>query len=99
LRYKIDPEQQDLMDDATFAELDQHLIPMDSAVKTLGTVKLELVAEGFFRNGNPVFFSSDETHQENALVRVYSIDSGRFLGVGFIDDDGKVAPKRSVVWE
>lgn len=99
LRDKINPEQQDLMDDATFAELDKHLLPMDSAVKTLGSVDLELVAEGFFRNGNPVFFASNNTHQEQDLVRVYSIDSGRFLGVGFIDEDNKVAPKRSVVWE
>ncbi|WP_158969608.1 tRNA pseudouridine(55) synthase TruB [Paraglaciecola sp. L3A3] len=99
LRDKIDPEQQDLLDDATFAELDQYLIPMDSAVKTLGSVELELIAEGYFRNGNPVNFMGNNSHQEQALVRVYSQDSGRFLGVGFIDEDGKVAPKRTVVWE
>ncbi|MDU0354758.1 tRNA pseudouridine(55) synthase TruB [Paraglaciecola aquimarina] len=99
MRDKIDPDTEDLMDDATFRELDQYLLPMDSAVKTLGSVELELIAEGYFRNGNPVFFSSDESHLEEELVRVYSQDSGRFLGVGFIDDDGKVAPKRTVVWE
>jgi tRNA pseudouridine55 synthase len=32
------------------------------------------------------------------LIRAYSKDSGLFLGVGFIDTDGKIAPKRSVVY-
>ncbi|MGJ8682543.1 tRNA pseudouridine(55) synthase TruB [Paraglaciecola sp.] len=98
LRDKIDPEQQDLMDDANFSELDQHLLPMDSAVKTLEQVEIDLVAEGFFRNGNPVNFMGNALYQENGVIRVYSHESGRFLGVGFIDSDGKVAPKRSVVW-
>jgi tRNA pseudouridine55 synthase len=101
MRDKIDEADRDLMDDESFVELDQHLLPMDSAVKTLAGVTLELVAEGYFRNGNPVNYSQDESSidpQENALVRVYSQQSGRFLGVGFIDSDNKVAPKRSVVW-
>lgn len=101
MRDKIDEADRDLMDDESFVELDQHLLPMDSAVKTLAGVTLELVAEGYFRNGNPVNYSQDESAvdpQENALVRVYSQQSGRFLGVGFIDSDNKVAPKRSVVW-
>jgi tRNA pseudouridine55 synthase len=101
MRDKIDEADRDLMDDESFVELDQHLLAMDSAVKTLAGVTLELVAEGYFRNGNPVNYSQDESSidpQENALVRVYSQQSGRFLGVGFIDSDNKVAPKRSVVW-
>ena len=99
MRDKLDPEQHDLMDDANFVELDQHLLTMDSAVKTFSSVSLEPTAEGFYRNGNPVRFSADQSFAENTMVRVYSQQSARFLGVGFIDEDNKVAPKRSVVWE
>jgi tRNA pseudouridine55 synthase len=74
------------------------LMPMDSAVKTLESVKLEQIAEGFFRNGNPVNFVGTTEHSEDTLIRAYSKDSGLFLGVGFIDTDGKIAPKRSVVY-
>jgi tRNA pseudouridine55 synthase len=97
LRDEIDPEA-DLLDNQTFSQLDALLLPMDSAVKTLDSVALEQIAEGFFRNGNPVNFIGSESFAEQSLVRVYSDTSGLFLGVGFIDEDGKVAPKRSVVY-
>jgi tRNA pseudouridine55 synthase len=98
LRDQIDNETADLLDDQTFTVLDQLLMPMDSAVKTLDSVELEQIAEGFFRNGNPVNYVGSEMFTENALIRVYSQTSGLFLGVGFIDSEGKVAPKRSVVY-
>jgi tRNA pseudouridine55 synthase len=98
LRDQIDPETADLLDDQTFTVLDQLLMPMDSAVKTLDSVEVEQIAEGFFRNGNPVNFIGSAVYPEETLIRVYSKDSGLFLGVGFIDADSKVAPKRSVVY-
>jgi tRNA pseudouridine55 synthase len=98
LRDEIDNETADLLDDETFDVLDQLLMPMDSAVKTLDLVELEQVAEGFFRNGNPVNFIGSNQYPEETLIRAYSKDSGLFLGVGFIDTDGKIAPKRSVVY-
>lgn len=98
LRDQIDNDTADLLDDQTFTALDQLLMPMDSAVKTLDSVEVEQIAEGFFRNGNPVNFISSGDYPEDTLIRVYSKDSGLFLGVGFIDTDGKVAPKRSVVY-
>ncbi|WP_339724281.1 tRNA pseudouridine(55) synthase TruB [uncultured Paraglaciecola sp.] len=98
LRDEIDNDTADLLDDQTFTVLDQLLMPMDSAVKTLESVTVEQIAEGFFRNGNPVNFIGSTEYAENSLIRVYSKDSGLFLGVGFIDPDGKVAPKRSVVY-
>lgn len=99
MRDNIDPEQQDLLANDTFTELDQHLIEMDSAVKNFSAVELELVAEGFYRNGNPVNFMSGYAVPEGEQVRVYSLESGRFLGMGIIDSDNKVAPNRTVVWE
>ena len=98
LRDKIDNETADLLDDETFTALDQLLMPMDSAVKTLDSVELEQIAEGFFRNGNPVNFIGSTEYSQETLIRAYSQDSGLFLGVGFIDTDGKIAPKRSVVY-
>lgn len=98
LRDQIDPKTADLLDDQTFTVLDELLMPMDSAVKTLDSVEIDSIAEGFFRNGNPVNFLGSTQYSEESLIRVYSADSGLFLGVGFIDADGKVAPKRSVVY-
>ncbi|WP_289031790.1 tRNA pseudouridine(55) synthase TruB [uncultured Paraglaciecola sp.] len=98
IRDKIDNETADLLDNETFVELDNLLLPMDSAVKELSKVAVEEIGEGFFRNGNPVNFIGMSEFAESTLVRVYSQQSGLFLGVGFIDEDGKVGPKRSVVY-
>jgi tRNA pseudouridine55 synthase len=97
LRDEIDSEA-DVLDDQTFTAMDQLLMPMDSAVKTLESTELEQIAEGFFRHGNPVNFVGTTEYPEESLIRAYSQDSGLFLGVGFIDSDGKIAPKRSVVY-
>ncbi|MFB1037457.1 MAG: tRNA pseudouridine(55) synthase TruB, partial [Sinobacterium sp.] len=97
LRNEIDSEA-NVLDDQTFTVMDQLLMPMDSAVKTLDSAELDPIAEGFFRNGNPVNFVGTTHYPEDSLIRAYSKDSGLFLGVGFIDSDGKLAPKRSVVY-
>ena len=97
LRDEIDSEA-DVLDDQTFAAMDQLLMPMDSAVKTLASAELDPIAEGFFRHGNPVNFMGTNEYPEESLIRAYSKESGLFLGVGFIDSDGKIAPKRSVVY-
>ncbi|MEP1446612.1 MAG: tRNA pseudouridine(55) synthase TruB [Paraglaciecola sp.] len=98
LRNEIDNETADLLDDETFSVMDQLLMPMDSAVKTLDSVEIDQIAESFFRNGNPVNYIGSVEYPEDTLIRVYSKDSGLFLGVGFIDTDTKIAPKRSVVY-
>lgn len=98
LRNEIDNETADLLDDETFSVMDQLLMPMDSAVKTLDSVEIDQIAESFFRNGNPVNYIGSAEYPEDSLIRVYSKDSGLFLGVGFIDTDAKIAPKRSVVY-
>ena len=98
LRDEIDNETADLLDDQTFTLMDDLLMPMDSAVKTLDSVELEQIAEGFFRHGNPVNFIGSNEYTQDTLIRAYSKDSALFLGVGFIDADGKIAPKRTVVY-
>jgi tRNA pseudouridine55 synthase len=98
LRDEIDNETADFLNEQTFIAMDDLLMPMDSAVKTLDSVELELIAEGFFRHGNPVNFLGSTEYAQDTLIRAYSKDSRLFLGVGFIDTDGKIAPKRSVVY-
>ncbi|MFT7411987.1 MAG: tRNA pseudouridine55 synthase [Paraglaciecola sp.] len=98
LRDNIDNETADLLDDHTFAAMDDLLMPMDCAVKNLDLVELEQIAEGFFRHGNPVSFVGCADYVKDTLIRAYSKDSGLFLGVGYIDVDGKIAPKRTVVY-
>jgi tRNA pseudouridine55 synthase len=95
MRQSIDETGADILDDHTFTELDQILLPMDSAVKRLPEVTLESISAGYFCNGNPVNASAALSMHEGTQVRVYA--DGLFLGVGTIDDDSKVAPKRIVV--
>lgn len=98
LREHIDPDQHDLMDDSHFESLDSLLLPMDSAVKNLPAVTLESEPRRYFSNGNPVNFAGPDALALNQQVRVYQAEPAQFLGVGEIDGDGKVAPKRVVVY-
>lgn len=95
MRHKIDDVEADLLDDASFVELDKLLLPLDSAVRNLPELALEAVSAGYFCNGNPVFSQQAVAMEAQSQVRVYAGEL--FLGVGFVDDDGKVAPKRVVV--
>ena len=88
----------DLTDDRLFSELDSLLLPMDTAVKTLDQVELDAVSTQYFQHGNPVHCSDSISLQSGSQVRVYTKDEKLFLGVGFIDQDAKVAPKRTVVY-
>jgi tRNA pseudouridine55 synthase len=79
--------------------LDPLLLPMQSAVTGMPVVYVDDVSASFLRHGNPVraykapaegsiqVYLGDDEHDENA----------EFIGVGFINDDGQLAPKRIVV--
>jgi tRNA pseudouridine55 synthase len=79
--------------------LDPLLLPMQSAVTGMPVVYVDDVSASFLRHGNPVraykapaegsiqVYLGEDEHDENA----------EFIGVGFINDDGQVAPKRIVV--
>ena len=77
--------------------LDPLLLPMDTAVKSLPQVRLDAASAGYFGNGNPVQCGDALKIDTDTQVRVYSIDNGLFLGVGLVDNDSRVAPKRLVV--
>jgi tRNA pseudouridine55 synthase len=72
--------------------IDEHLIPMDKAIEDLPEVVLPSVTASFIKNGQPVLVRH---LPEEGLVRLY--EEEQFIGIGCIDDDGKVAPRRLIV--
>lgn len=75
-----------------FDAIDAHLMPMDKAVDVLPAVQLPSFTAKFLKNGQPVQVRHAPAE---GLVRLY--EEGEFIGIGSIDDDSNVAPKRLVV--
>ncbi|MDG1750111.1 MAG: tRNA pseudouridine(55) synthase TruB [Thalassotalea sp.] len=79
--------------------LDPLLLPMTSACDGIPAVFVDDMSANFLRHGNPVQASNAPT---DGLVQVFvgeNIQDGEFIGIGHIDDNGLVAPKRIVVIE
>ncbi|NQZ83281.1 MAG: tRNA pseudouridine(55) synthase TruB [Colwellia sp.] len=77
--------------------LDPLLLPMTTACDGIPAVFVDDMSASFLRHGNPV---QAVNAPSDGLVQVFlgdDVDSGEFIGVGHIDDDGLVAPKRIVV--
>ena len=77
--------------------LDPLLLPMTSACDGIPAVFVDDVSASFLRHGNPVQTPNVPTE---GMVQVFIGDNeeeGEFIGVGVIDDEGRVAPKRIVV--
>jgi len=74
--------------------LDPLLMPMDSPAEDFPVVNLPLTSSVYFKNGNPVRTADVQVH---GLVRVTEGEDGKFIGMGEIDDEGRVAPRRLVV--
>ena len=74
-------------------ERDAQLLPIDCLVETMDKVVLEPESAHYFLQGCPVW---QPKIQVRDAVRVYGAKN-EFLGVGFITDEGKIAPKRLVV--
>ncbi|WP_088331855.1 tRNA pseudouridine(55) synthase TruB [Lacimicrobium sp. SS2-24] len=77
-----------------WSQLDQLLLPMDTAVTSLEKVQIPAAKLTYFCNGNPV---EAPTGSAQGMVRCYD-EEGRFLGAGEIESPGRVAPKRLVVY-
>jgi tRNA pseudouridine55 synthase len=73
--------------------LDQLLLPMESGLAQWPDVRLTSDAAFYLRQGQPVLVPRAPT---TGWVRLYEGDS-RFLGMGEILDDGRVAPRRLMV--
>ncbi len=75
------------------AEMDALMLPADSALGALPLVELTESGGFYMRQGQPVQVPNAPG---NGMVRV-ALESGEFLGVGEILDDGRVAPRRLIV--
>ena len=70
--------------------LDALLLPVDRALADHPRVELEPNSAFYLRQGQPVLVPRAPTR---GLVRLYGADR-RFLGVGEVLDDGRIAPRR-----
>ncbi|PLY13613.1 MAG: tRNA pseudouridine(55) synthase TruB [Sedimenticola sp.] len=78
------------MADHDYAELDALLLPLDSALQNWPAVNLNGDMTYYLRQGQPVIVPRAPTQ---GRVRLYD-DKERFIGIGEILDDGRVAPSR-----
>jgi len=75
------------------AGLKQFLLPVETALQKLPTLKLMTDSAYYFKLGQPVRIPA---LSRDHLIRVFS-EEGQFLGIGEILEDGRLAPKRLVV--
>jgi tRNA pseudouridine55 synthase len=83
---------QDLQAAHATMQLSKYLLPADSALAHLSALTLTSSAAFYLKRGQSVLVSKSPAH---GLVRLYT-ESGDFLGVGEMQTDGKIAPKRLV---
>lgn len=74
--------------------LDPLLMPMDSPVENYPEVNLLSVVAGYVKQGQPVQVAGAPA---SGLVRITEGEERKFIGVGDIAEDGRVAPRRLVV--
>src|SRR5699024_12683157 len=77
--------------DGGFAALDALLLPIDAAVRDWPAVMLGLDASYYVRQGQPVMATE---RPKVGWVRLYASEENEFLGVGEVQDDGMIAPRR-----
>jgi len=84
-------EQLQQIRDENRDELDNLIMPIDSALMDWPDVQLNADLSYYLLQGQPVQVPKAPT---SGWVRVYNADKQLFLGIGQIASDGKVAPKR-----
>lgn len=76
--------------------LDHHLLTVDSPASSLAKLSLSENTGYYLRQGQPVMdLRVYQVGAEGDMVRLF-LESGTFLGVGEITDDGCIAPRRLV---
>jgi tRNA pseudouridine55 synthase len=68
------------------------LLPVDSAIESLPVVTLNADAAFFMMQGQAVWVAGKIPHSD---LRLYD-ENNSFLGLGFLQDNGKIAPKRLI---
>jgi tRNA pseudouridine55 synthase len=81
------------LEDMPIEVRDARLLPEDSAIESLPKVVLNSDCAHFLMQGQAVWLAGKTPHGD---LRLYD-EANRFLGLGFLQDDGKVAPKRLIV--
>jgi tRNA pseudouridine55 synthase len=84
-------EQAKESDVSPYELLDPLLLAMDSAVKNYPEVNLSLEMGDYILHGQPVQISGAP---DDTIVRLTVGDEHTFIGVGQMNDDGLIAPKR-----
>ncbi|MDA9556783.1 tRNA pseudouridine(55) synthase TruB [Vibrio sp.] len=74
--------------------LDPLLLPMDTAVEALPEVNVTDEMQDMLQHGQPVFM----TNIPEGPLKLTGGDNKLFLGIGELNSEGKVAPKRLVVY-
>ncbi|WP_299568758.1 tRNA pseudouridine(55) synthase TruB [uncultured Shewanella sp.] len=87
-------EGTDKEDETSFAVLDELLLPMDTAVANFPEVNIPEASGQFIMQGQPVQASGLKADE---LVRMTLGEAREFIGIGVMNDDGLLAPKRLVV--
>lgn len=72
--------------------LDSLLLPLDAAMQDLPDLRLNALITGYIRDGQAVTVPRAPT---SGMLRLYD-ETGDFIGVGEILDDGRVEPRRLV---
>ncbi len=88
----ITMEQLETLAEQGFDSLDAVLLDSDSGIANWNKVELDADSAYYIKLGQAVQVSGAPV---DGMVRIYSPDG--FIGVGVIQDDGKVAPKRMLV--
>jgi tRNA pseudouridine55 synthase len=83
---------QEAFGEKRFSEMDGWLLPLESALSEWPEVQLSADAAFYLKQGQAVLVPNAPT---GGLVRLYA-NRDEFLGVGQIQDDGRVAPKRLI---
>ncbi|WP_111658117.1 tRNA pseudouridine(55) synthase TruB [Isoalcanivorax indicus] len=82
-----------LKEEGGFEALDARLLPVETAVADWPQVKLGRDAAFYLCQGQPVMAAD---RPRDGMVTLYNAESGAFLGVGEVQEDGMIAPRRLV---
>ncbi len=76
--------------------LDNLLLPVDSVVECLPEVELTELMVYYVKQGQPVFVPNTNVEGQVRLLNKEASDGYKFLGIGEVLDDGRIAPRRLV---
>lgn len=84
------PQLQQVAEDEGTHALDAYLLPVDTGLGHWPAVNLSADSSFYIKQGQPIQVAKAPT---SGWVRIYGVGD-EFIGVGEIDDDGRVAPRR-----